>query len=113
MSTSVPVSTTTNEVCGAAPTSTASSVPTSTSHVSTAASVATAARVSTTLVAVSKGGSHREAADTHSHSDSHPIPNSAIRAKPLDRQQNLHKEPFKCSAESYTRSSPAFRKDKK
>jgi len=31
----------------------------------------------------------------------------------LDRQQSLHKEPFKRSAESYTRGSLAFYKDKK
>ena len=107
MSTSAPMSTTTaDEVWGAASASSATSVPTSTSHVS-------AARVSTTLVAVSYGGNHREAADTHSRSQSSPIPNNAIRAKPLDSQQSFHKEPFQCSAESYTRGSPAFDKDKK
>jgi hypothetical protein len=63
--------------------------------------MSTASPVSTTPVSVSEGRNNREATDTDSHSQSDPIPKSRIRAKPLERQQSLHKKPFTPCAESH------------
>jgi hypothetical protein len=44
---------------------------------------------------------------TASHRQSDPIPNDRIRAKRLERQQSLHKEPFTPRAESHNRDGPS------
>ena len=102
----------TSYVSAATPVSTASYV-SATAPMSTTSCVTAAASMSTALVVVSEGRNNREAADTDRHSQSGPIPKSGIRAKPLEGQQSLHKEPFTPGPESYNRDrdSPALHKE--
>jgi hypothetical protein len=91
---------TASHVPAASPMSTASHL-SAAAPMSTASHVAAASPMSTTVVVVGEGRNNREPANTDSHSQSHPIP----RAKPLERQQSLHKEPFHaCCRESQSRS---------
>ena len=111
VSATAPMSTT-SYVSATAPMSTTSCV-TAAAPMSTASHVTAAASMSTALVVVSEGRNNREAADTDRHSQSGPIPKSGIRAKPLEGQQSLHKEPFTPGPESYNRDrdSPALHKE--
>jgi hypothetical protein len=103
---------TASHVTAAAPMSTTSCV-TAAAPMSTTSHLTAAASMSTALVVVSEGRNNREAADTDRHSQSGPIPKSGIRAKPLEGQQSLHKEPFTPGPESYNRDrdSPALHKE--